>query len=38
MKWQSRCRLCGVLGPDDVKLWAEDAQGAVVMDAFAELA
>jgi 3-methylfumaryl-CoA hydratase len=33
----SRCRLCGVPGPDGVKLWAEDAQGGVVMDAFAEL-
>jgi 3-methylfumaryl-CoA hydratase len=35
---RSRCRLCGVPGPDGVKLWAEDAQGAMIMDAFAELA
>jgi 3-methylfumaryl-CoA hydratase len=33
----SRCRLCGLPGPEGVKLWAEDAQGAMVMEAFAEL-
>jgi 3-methylfumaryl-CoA hydratase len=32
-----RCRLCGVPHAQGVKLWAEDGNGAVVMEAFAEL-
>jgi len=33
-----RCRLCGAPDGDAVNLWAEDAQGALVVEARAELA
>jgi len=33
---ETRCRLCGIPDRDSVTLWAEDAQGSVVMEARAD--